>query len=244
MLSALLSALHVLGIALVATFSTMRLFALRREDVAGIRFADNGNGVGSLFLFGAGLARFFAQTDKPTAFYTENPVFWVKMGAIAAMVALELYPQWVVFPWHVRHARERPIEPLPGQIARMFRLAVPQLPLLVVVVGCAALMARGVGLPKREPPTAPAGLPGAAVYAKHCASCHQTDGRGLAGRVAADFVGDGSVLAQSDDVLLASITRGKSGRVGAMPPFGAVLRPEERRDVLAYVRSAFGQPPR
>ncbi|HUQ06948.1 MAG TPA: DUF2214 family protein [Kofleriaceae bacterium] len=246
MLPAIASALHIIGIALVCTFSTMRLFGLRRQDIAKTRLADNGNGIGSIFLFGAGLWRLFGELEKPMGFYTANPVFWVKMSALGVMVALEMYPQYVVLPWHIRHGRKKPIEPKPGQFERMFTLCVLQLPCILVVIVCAALMARGVGLPAVTAPAAAAAtsaLPGAAVYATYCQTCHQADGRGLGGKAAGDFVGDPAILSQPDDALLGTIARGKTGRIGTMPGWGSALSDQQRRDVLAYIRATFTAPP-
>lgn len=244
MLPAIASALHILGIALVCTFSTMRLFALRRKDVPATRLADNGNGIGSMFLFGAGFWRLFGELEKPLGFYTANPIFWTKMGALALMVSLEMYPQYVVFPWHIRHSRKKPIEPKPGQFERMFKLCVLQLPCIVIVIFCAALMSRGIGLPApgAPPPAAAANAahPGATVYATYCQTCHQPDGRGLGGKAAGDFAGNPAILAQSDDALLTTIARGKTGSIGTMPAWGSILTPQQQRDVLAYIRLSFG----
>lgn len=227
---------------MVCTFLTLRLIALRRHDVPGTRLADNGNGIGSVLLLGAGFWRLFAELEKPLAFYTENPIFWTKVGALIALGTLEMYLQYVVLPWHFRHARKQTIEPRPGQFERMFKLAVLQLPCILVVIVCAAFMSRGLGLPTAPAPP-PSTLPGQAVYLTYCQTCHQPDGRGLGGKVAGDFVGDPAILAKPDGVLLDTIARGTSGRIGTMPPWGSVLSHAQQRDVLAYLRATFGAQP-
>lgn len=90
---------------------------------------------------------------------------------------------------------------------------------------------------------------GRRVYGTFCVTCHQADGKGgaLPGSaagpatlVAANFTlrGTGAPLAKPDTELLKTITNGAAGK--PMPPFGGVLKPEEIRDVLAFLRTAFG----
>jgi len=101
------------------------------------------------------------------------------------------------------------------------------------------------GCPGEQAPAEP-GSPerGAVVYTTYCASCHQADGSGVAaGRaMAGSFVGPESRLGQSDDVLLGSIRDGKTGVIGAMPPWKGVLTDQQQRDALAYVRATYGTP--
>lgn len=127
------------------------------------------------------------------------------------------------------------------------------MPLLIALVGCAALMTRGVGLPSADaasghpaPSTssatpgaladAEAATRGAATYSRSCQPCHQANGGGLDGQLAADLRARPGPLDQPDEVLLERIRGGvvKPGRV--MPPFGASLTPEQQREVLLYVR--------
>jgi len=225
---------------MVFTFSGLRLKALRANDVEATRAADNGNGIGALLLYGAGFFRLFGGLEKPLGFYTQNPVFWVKMGLLALASVLELYPQYVVLPWHFRHARKQPIEPKPGQFERLYTCALLELPCMVGIVICASLMARGIGLPSAARASTTAQSPGQAIYATHCQSCHQADGRGVGGKVAASFVDDPRILAKPDADLLDTIAKGKVGPVGAMPAWGATLTEEHQRQVLAYIRVAFG----
>jgi len=66
---------------------------------------------------------------------------------------------------------------------------------------------------------------------------------GAALPVAANFTrhDPGAPLAKPDAELLKLITDGVPGK--PMPPFGGVLKVEEIRDVLAYLRAAFGTSP-
>lgn len=89
---------------------------------------------------------------------------------------------------------------------------------------------------------------GRRIYGTYCVTCHQPDGTGgavpgvdgAALPVAANFTrrDPGAPLAKPDAELLQLITHGVPGK--PMPPFGGVLKAEEIRDVLAYLRSAFG----
>jgi mono/diheme cytochrome c family protein len=81
---------------------------------------------------------------------------------------------------------------------------------------------------------------GEKVYRLYCVPCHQPDGRGLpVPGGAANFVDDKTRLAKPDTDLLNVIANGKEGT--AMPPFGSVLTPLQRRNVLTYIRTTFGE---
>lgn len=87
---------------------------------------------------------------------------------------------------------------------------------------------------------------GRRLYATFCATCHQPDGSGggLPGApqlAAANFRrrGPDGPLAKPDEALLKIIAEGAEGK--PMPPFEGVLKPGQIRDVLAYLRAAFGE---
>jgi caa(3)-type oxidase subunit IV len=84
---------------------------------------------------------------------------------------------------------------------------------------------------------------GATVYTTYCVACHQADGKGMDGKLAANFVDDPTRLSKSDEELLASIRDGTTGTIGTMPPWGAALSAQQRVDVLAYVRATYGRAP-
>jgi mono/diheme cytochrome c family protein/cytochrome c oxidase subunit IV len=84
---------------------------------------------------------------------------------------------------------------------------------------------------------------GKKVYDTYCAACHQADGKGMEGKLAANFVDDAERMAQSDEVLLKSIADGKTGKIGTMPPWAASLSEQQRVDALKYIRVTFGHQP-
>ena len=91
-----------------------------------------------------------------------------------------------------------------------------------------------------EPATEAANVAaGRLVYMTYCIACHQLDGTGMNGRLAADFVNDPTRLVKSDEILLASIAKGVPGT--SMPAWGATVEPSRRKSVLAFIRAEFGK---
>jgi putative membrane protein len=193
---------------------------------------DNLAGLIAITWMGSGLWRVLGGVEKGTAYYVGSSLFWVKMGILGGIWALESWPMVTFIRWRVALARERPVTPSPGQIAWMRRVHFLELGLIVAAMLAAALMARGVGWRAAAP--AAAALGGAEIYRQHCQACHQPDGRGLGGRLAADL---GTRLHKPDEALLRSIAGGVQGT--AMVGFQGRLSEAQMREVLVYVRSAF-----
>ncbi len=78
---------------------------------------------------------------------------------------------------------------------------------------------------------------GKAIYTQYCVACHGADGKGNNG-----LGGDYSVVLaeRSDEELMASIVNGKMGSIGAMPPWGAVLKDDQIKAVLNYIKTEYG----
>ena len=68
-----------------------------------------------------------------------------------------------------------------------------------------------------------------------CASCHGADGKGKEALKTQDFA-SAAVQSISDAELTAVITDGK----GKMPAYGKSLKPDQVKDLVAYIRS-FGK---
>ena len=82
---------------------------------------------------------------------------------------------------------------------------------------------------------------GQRIYQNNCVSCHQTNGKGIAGSVPA-LAGDGAVTAKQPDNVVMALLEGfkPQGTWGAMGSFANTLTDEEIADVTNYVRTAWG----
>jgi cytochrome c6 len=77
---------------------------------------------------------------------------------------------------------------------------------------------------------------GEALYKAKCVACHGADGKGETAVGKANKIrdlGSADVQAQSDDVIAAIISNGKS----KMPAYGKSLKPEQIKDLVAYIRT-------
>jgi mono/diheme cytochrome c family protein len=78
--------------------------------------------------------------------------------------------------------------------------------------------------------------PGESLYKTKCAVCHGPDGKGETAVGKANKLRDlgaADVQKQSDDELSGIITSGK----GKMPAYGKSLKPEQIKELVAYIRS-------
>jgi len=93
---------------------------------------------------------------------------------------------------------------------------------------CAALVSFGLSLRAQDA--------GAALYKTKCAACHGPDGKGETAIGKANKLrdlGSPEMQKQTDVELTAVIENGK----GKMPAYGKSLKPEQVKDLVAYVRS-------
>lgn len=85
---------------------------------------------------------------------------------------------------------------------------------------------------------------GKAVYEQACLACHGADGSGMMPG-APDFTEPRGVLTKPDSELLRNMVAGiqSPGSPMAMPPKGGnpALTETELKEVLGYIRQAFGQ---
>jgi putative membrane protein len=148
MLSAIVSALHVLALAIGLPAVYLRARALRGPlDDAGFRrlfAADNVWGIAALLWVVTGVWRAFGGLEKGTAFYLSSPLFWIKLGLFVLIVVLELRPMLTLIRW--RRERGRGQAPDTSSARAMFVLSHAEMGLVVLMVFVAAFMARGFGV--------------------------------------------------------------------------------------------------
>jgi putative membrane protein len=103
-------------------------------------------GIAALGLLLSGIARVL-HFGQGTAFYTENPLFWTKVGAYLAVGALSLYPTITYILWAIP-LRKGELPKVSQALASRLRWILNiELVGFGVIPLLASLMARGVGLP-------------------------------------------------------------------------------------------------
>jgi putative membrane protein len=146
-----LAVLHLLalGIGLGAVYARGR--ALNRvEDVDGLRrafLADAWWGFAALLWIGTGLWRVLAGTEKASAYYWHNHVFYAKMGLLVLVLLLEIWPMTTLIRWRIGLQRGT-LPPLPviaKPAWRIARISDVEGLLVIGMVIAAVLMARGYG---------------------------------------------------------------------------------------------------
>ena len=148
MLRWLLAAVHLLalGIGLGSVWGRARLLGAPTLDGPTLRralAADAWWGVAAVLWVASGLWRLLASTEKPTAYYVGNHVFWTKMALFGAILVLESRPIVTLSVWRRQLARDETpdLRAAPG----MARTSYVQAVLVILMVLAATAMARGLG---------------------------------------------------------------------------------------------------
>src|SRR5712691_3327278 len=109
MISAVVSALHVLALAIGLPSVFLRSRALKRPlDAEGLRrlfAADNAWGIAALLWLVTGAVRAFAGLEKGSFFYLHNRMFFLKLGLFGAVLLLELWPMITFIRWRIARRR-------------------------------------------------------------------------------------------------------------------------------------------
>jgi putative membrane protein len=148
LLAAIVSALHVLALALGLPSVYFRGRALRgRLDADGLKrlfVADSVWGLAAGLWLVTGLLRAFGGLEKGTAFYLASTLFWTKMGLFALILILEIRPMTTFIRWRI--ALGRGAAPDTSSARGLYLVNHVEMALVVLMVFVAAFMARGFGV--------------------------------------------------------------------------------------------------
>lgn len=115
--------------------------SLDRKSLDRLSKIDGIYGLAVLSLLGAGLTLWLGGYGKPTEFYSENPVFHIKLGLFVGIGLLSVYP--TVFFIKNRKGDPSELVSIPKSIFWMIRL---ELLLVFTIPILAGMMAKGIGL--------------------------------------------------------------------------------------------------
>ena len=143
-LSAIVSALHVLALAVGLPAIYLRGRALKAPlDASGLNrlfAADNAWGIAAALWLATGLLRAFAGLEKGTQFYLHSHLFWLKMTLFGLVIVLEVVPMVTLIRW--RRERRRGAMPDTTRARALYGLTHLEMALVVAIVFIAAFMAR------------------------------------------------------------------------------------------------------
>lgn len=113
---------------------------LPRKEILRLSKVDGVYGLAVLSLLGVGMTLWLGGIGKPTDFYSDNPVFHIKLTLFVVIGLLSIYP--TVF--FIKQAKGDPTEmvTIPKTIFWMVRV---ELLILLIIPILAGLMAKGIG---------------------------------------------------------------------------------------------------
>lgn len=118
---------------------------LNKKEAISIVLADIIYGLAGLMLIITGIlrVRYFGQGAE---FYTQNPLFWIKVTSYIAVGLLSLYPTVTYILWAIPLSKNN-LPEITHQLVKRFRLIINiELLGFSIIPLMATLMSRGVGL--------------------------------------------------------------------------------------------------
>jgi len=148
MTSAIVSALHVLALALGLPSVYLRGRALKgpldRDGLRRLLAADTVWGIAAGLWIATGLLRAFGGLEKGSQFYLQSPLFWTKMALFATVIILEIWPMVTFIGW--RGALRGGEPPDTSRARALYLVNHVEMGLVVLIVFVASFMARGFGM--------------------------------------------------------------------------------------------------
>jgi putative membrane protein len=105
--------------------------------------ADNVWALAAVLWIGTGLWRVLGGLEKGTVFYMHNAFFHAKMGVLALVLGLEVWPMMTFIRWRIRIGRLQEVDT--SRASTFATISYVQAVLVVVMVFLATAMARGLG---------------------------------------------------------------------------------------------------
>ena len=132
---------HLAAFALVATLAIEFVVlrdAITAQSTRRLRIVDQVYGIAALTLLAVGALRVF-YFEKGWAYYSHSAPFLAKMGLFLAVGLLSIYPTVTFIKWR------KSLNVDEAKLRTLRRLIHWELALVVGILLCAALMARGIG---------------------------------------------------------------------------------------------------
>jgi len=149
MLDLVLAILHHLLILSLAGL-LMAGFVLIKPGVTGpglktLGAIDASYGGTAALILVIGFCRVFLG-GKGSAFYLENPMFWAKIAAFAAVGLLSIAPTVAILRWRKQAKADPAFIPSDTDVAKVRKVVLAELVVFALIPIFAAAMARGYGL--------------------------------------------------------------------------------------------------
>ncbi|MEX2177522.1 MAG: DUF2214 family protein [Gemmatimonadaceae bacterium] len=118
------------------------------ESLRTVFAADNWWAASAGLWIVTGLWRAFGSYEKSASYYWTNHVFYAKMGLLALILALEIWPMVTLIRWRIASGRGTAnAAQFAASGPRIARISDIQMLLLVGMVVVAVMLARGYGAP-------------------------------------------------------------------------------------------------
>jgi putative membrane protein len=144
----LVASFHLLALAVGVGAVTVRARALgrvrAREGLATVFAADNWWGLAGIVWITTGLWRAFGGLEKGAAYYLQQPLFHAKLGLVAVVLLLELWPMVTLIRWRLALRGAQPVDL--ARAGLFARISYVQLLLTLLIMFLATALARGIGI--------------------------------------------------------------------------------------------------
>ena len=145
---ALLAFAHFSALLIMASFIGAEAMLLRGQAGAAtlraLARSDIGYFISAIAVLASGLARLFFGA-KGVAFYSGNPLLYVKLALFAAIGILSIRPTLQFIRWRKAVDADASFMPAPNDIAAVRRTVFIELHLIAFIPLAAVFMARGIG---------------------------------------------------------------------------------------------------